>query len=53
MSELISGKEALIAVANGEKVEVKRIHDPDWQPALIFGIYITNAVIKINGILNC
>lgn len=40
MSELISGKEALIAVVNGEKVEVKRIHDPDWQPALIFGISV-------------
>ena len=40
MTNLISGKEALIALANGETVEVKRIHDNEWQPAQIFGVSV-------------
>ena len=38
--KLISGKDALIALANGETVEVKRIHDNEWQPAQIFGVSV-------------
>ena len=38
MTNLISGKEALIALANGKTVGVKRIHDNEWQPAQIFGV---------------
>ena len=38
--KLISGKEALIALANGKTVEVKRIHDNEWQPAQIFGVSV-------------
>ena len=30
MSELISGKEALIALANGEKVELQALGDMNW-----------------------
>ena len=37
---LISGKEALIALANGEKVEIKRIHDADWQYGMCFGVSV-------------
>ena len=40
MTNLISGKEALIALANGKTVEVKRIHDNEWQPAQIFGVSV-------------
>ena len=40
MSELISGKEALIALANGEDVEVKRVHDMDWQYGMCFGVSV-------------
>ena len=40
MSELISGKDALIALANGKTVEVKRIHDNEWKPAQIFGVSV-------------
>ena len=40
MSKLISGKEALIALADGKAVEVKRIHDNEWQPAQIFGVSV-------------
>ena len=61
MSKLISGKEALIALANGEAVEVKRIHDNEWQPAQIFGVSVFTdsettsfrikpRTIKLNGI---
>lgn len=38
--KLISGKEALIALADGKTVEVKRIHDNEWQPAQIFGVSV-------------
>jgi len=38
--KLISGKEALIALANGETVEVKRIHDNEWKPAQLFGVSV-------------
>ena len=37
---VISGKEALIALANGEKVEIKRIHDADWQYGMCFGVSV-------------
>ena len=40
MSDLISGKEALRALADGKTVEVKRIHDNEWQPAQIFGVSV-------------
>ncbi len=40
MSDLISGKEALRALADGKPVEVKRIHDNEWQPAQIFGVSV-------------
>ena len=40
MTNLISGKEALIALANGKTVEVKRINDNEWQPAQIFGVSV-------------
>ena len=30
MSELISGKEALIAMANGEEVQIKCVKDDEW-----------------------
>ena len=30
MSELISGKEALIALANGEEVQIKCVKDDEW-----------------------
>ena len=38
--KLISGKEALIALANGEEVEVKRVHDMDWQYGMCFGVSV-------------
>ena len=38
--ELISGKEALRALADGKTVEVKRIHDNEWKPAQIFGVSV-------------
>ena len=38
--KLIGGKEALIALANGESVEVKRIHDNEWEPAQLFGVSV-------------
>ncbi len=38
--KLISGKEALIALANGKTVEVKRIHDNEWKPAQLFGVSV-------------
>lgn len=37
---LISGKEALIALANGEEVEVKRVHDAVWQHGMCFGVSV-------------
>lgn len=37
---LISGADALRALADGELVEVKRIHDSEWQPAQIFGVSV-------------
>lgn len=37
---LISGADALRALADGETVEVKRIHDNEWQPAQIFGVSV-------------
>ena len=40
MINLISGKEALIALANGEEVEVKRVHDMDWQYGMCFGVSV-------------
>ena len=40
MSELISGRGALIALANGKTVEVKRIHDNEWKPAQLFGVSV-------------
>lgn len=40
MTSLISGKEALRALADGKTVEVKRIHDNEWQPAQIFGVSV-------------
>ena len=38
--KLISGKEALRALADGKTVEVKRIHDNEWKPAQIFGVSV-------------
>lgn len=38
--KLISGKDALIALANGEDVEVKRVHDMDWQYGMCFGVSV-------------
>ena len=40
MSEIINGKDALIALANGKTVEVKRIHDNEWKPAQLFGVSV-------------
>ena len=40
MTNLISGADALRALADGETVEVKRIHDNEWQPAQIFGVSV-------------
>lgn len=37
---LISGADALRALADGETVEVKRIHDNEWKPAQIFGVSV-------------
>ena len=37
---LISGADALRALADGETVEVKRIHDSEWLPAQIFGVSV-------------
>lgn len=37
---LISGADALRALADREAVEVKRIHDSEWQPAQIFGVSV-------------
>ncbi|ETR94615.1 hypothetical protein [Acinetobacter lactucae] len=37
---LISGAEALRALADSLSVEVKRIHDSEWQPAQIFGVSV-------------
>ena len=38
--KLISGKDALIALANGGDVEVKRVHDMDWQYGMCFGVSV-------------
>ena len=38
--KLISGKDALIALANGKTVELKRIHDNEWKPAQLFGVSV-------------
>ena len=40
MTNLISGADALRALADGKTVEVKRIHDNEWQPAQIFGVSV-------------
>ena len=40
MTNLISGADALRALADGETVEVKRINDNEWQPAQIFGVSV-------------
>lgn len=38
MSELISGKEALIALANGEEVEYRSVNSKIWQPLIELSI---------------
>ena len=40
MTNLINGADALRALADGKTVEVKRIHDNEWQPAQIFGVSV-------------
>lgn len=40
MTNLISGADALRALADGKTVEVKRIHDNEWQPAQVFGVSV-------------
>lgn len=60
MSELISGKEALIALANGEEVETKRKDEITWSSIGFFAVNVFKDVkwefrlkprtITINGI---
>ena len=40
MTNLINGADALRALADGKTVEVKRIHDNEWQPAQVFGVSV-------------
>ena len=59
MSELISGKEALIALANGEEVQAS-INGFDWKDAIEFGlVYFLNGdahfrlkprTVNLNGV---
>ena len=44
MSELISGKEALIALANGEEVEYTNSCTPSWHELSVSGISINEIV---------
>lgn len=37
---LISGADALRALADGKPVELKRIHDNEWEPAQIFSVSV-------------
>jgi len=38
MSELISGKEALIALANGEGVQIKCVKDDEWYESTLWTV---------------
>ena len=44
MSEIISGKEALIALANGEEVEYTNSCTPSWHELSVSGISISEIV---------
>ena len=60
MSKLISGKEALIALANGEEVEFQREDSGNWKNAMTLNLFSFNSslfkfrlkprTITINGI---
>lgn len=38
MSELISGKDALIALANGEEVQIKCVKDDEWHDSTLWTV---------------
>ena len=38
MSKLISGKEALIALANGEEVQIKCVRDDEWYESTLWTV---------------
>ena len=38
MSELISGKKALIALANGEEVQIKCVKDDEWYDSTLWTV---------------
>lgn len=38
MSELISGKEALIALSNGEEVQIKCVKDDEWYDSKLWTV---------------
>ena len=60
MSELISGKEALIALANGEEVQIKCVKGDDWYDSTLWTVRkilcwqgefrLKPRIITINGI---